>query len=279
MIPSFTIMAIGSALLGAIAAILARRLLKGIKARDILGINFLTMGATLLVISPVFYDFRPSLPAVLLIILIALIDTLANYFFFKTFEETEASVAIPILSLAPVFTFIFGYFFLGDSVKLVTYIFSFFILISIVVFSADFKHFSRFRAQTLQPAILSSFLFGISAIPTKYLLSTLHAINSPTLYMFRAGLIGLFAILFFNFPLRSISARQYRLIFIRGLFVISQWVLLYFALARGNAGVTVTLANITPIFVFIFGVIFLKEKSTVKKVLASILALALSLVI
>ncbi|MBI2888661.1 MAG: DMT family transporter [Candidatus Liptonbacteria bacterium] len=276
---NFTLVAVASALLGSVASILARTLLKDLKSKDILGINFLTMGATLLIISPLFYSFEPSLTSFLLIVLIALIDTLANYFFFKTYEQTEVSVATPILSLAPVFTFAFGWLFLADTVQLSTYVLAFLILAGVVAFSADFKNFSRFRAHTLQPAILSSLLFGISAIPSKYLLSTLHAINAPTLYMFRAGLIALFALLFFNFALRSIEPRQYRLIFFRGLFVISQWVLLYFALSRGNAGVTVTLANITPIFVFVLSAIFLAEKPTMKKVIASILVLALSLII
>ncbi|MCR4328278.1 MAG: DMT family transporter [Patescibacteria group bacterium] len=276
---SFTLIAIGSALLGSIANILARTLLKNLKSRDILGINFLTMGATLLIISPFFYSFTPSIIACSLVILIAFIDTLANYFFFKTFEHTEASVATPILSLAPAFTFLLGWLILDDTVHLSSYVFSFLILIGIIIFSTDFSNFSKFKTATLQPAILSSFLFGISAIPSKYLLSTLEAINSPTLYMFRAGLIALFALLFFNFQLRDITASQYRFIFFRGLFVIGQWTLLYFALTRGNAGVTVTLANITPVFVFILGALFLSEKPTLKKVAASILVLVLSFVI
>ena len=262
-----------SALLGAVASVLARTLLKDLKPRDILGVNFLTMAVTLLVISPIFYSFHPSLEAFTLLVLVAFIDTLANYFFFKTFEQTEASVATPILSLAPVFTFLLSWLVLGDTVKLSTYVLSFLILAGIVAFSADFKNFSKFRTQTLQPAIISSVLFGISAVPSKYLLSTLHAINPPTLYMFRAALIAIFALLFFNFPLSNISAKHYRLIFFRGLFVIGQWVLLYFALAKGNAGVTVILANITPVFVFILAAVFLREKPTVKKVLASVLVL------
>ena len=108
MLPNFTLIALASALLGAVAAILARTLLKDLKSRDILGINFLTMGATLLLLSPLFYYFHPTLKSTALIIIIALIDTAANYFFFKTFEQTEASVATPILSLAPAFTFFFG---------------------------------------------------------------------------------------------------------------------------------------------------------------------------
>ena len=107
MIPelSFTSIAILSALLGAVANIIARTLLRDLRSQDILGINFLTMGATLLLISPLFYSFQPSILVIGLVILIGVIDTVANYFYFKTFEKTGASIATPLLSLAPGFTF------------------------------------------------------------------------------------------------------------------------------------------------------------------------------
>lgn len=276
---SFTLVAVISAAFAAIANIMARTLLKDLKSKEILGINFLSMGVTLLLISPVFYKFNASFISVGLIILIASIDTLANYFYFKTFEKTEASIATPILSLAPVVTFFFGWLFLGDKVNLYTYFIAALILILIVVFSTDFKNFKHFRVTTLKPALAASFLFGISAIPSKYLLDNLHAINAPTLYMLRAGFIALFALLFFGFSIQNITIKQYRFIFIRGLFVIAQWVLLYFALSQGSAGVTITLGNITPIFVFVLSIFILKEKPTIKKVLASGLILALSLII
>ncbi|MEK7583213.1 MAG: DMT family transporter [Patescibacteria group bacterium] len=276
---SFTTIAIISAFFSAIANILARTLLKDIKSKDILGINFLTMGATLVLISPLFYSFQPSLKAMALVALIGLIDTVANYFYFKTFERTEASVATPILSLAPAFTFLFGWLFISDTVSLHTYVFAALIIILIIIFSADFKNFKQFNAYTLTPALIASFLFGISAIPSKYLLNNMHVINAPTLYMFRAGFIAFFALLFFQFSISHITIKQYRIIFGRGLIVITTWVLLYLALSRGNAGVTITLGNITPIFVFILSMIFLREKPTLKKILASGLIIVLSLII
>jgi drug/metabolite transporter (DMT)-like permease len=122
-------------------------------------------------------------------------------------------------------------------------------------------------------------LFGISAIPAKELLTNQAAINSPTLYMYRAALIALFSLIFFRFEINSLSLKQYKLIFARGLFVISQWLLLYYALSKGSAGVTVTLGNITPIFVFILAALFLREKVTIKKALTAVAVLALSLLI
>lgn len=276
---NFTLVAIISSVFGAVANILARTLLKDLKSRDILGINFLTMGITLSLLSPWFYFFHATKVTISLVVLIALIDALANYFFFKTFEQTEASVATPILSLAPAFTFLFSFLFLKDSVPLPTLLLSLGIIISIIIFSIDFENFDQFKISTLKPALISSVLFGISAIPSKFLLSNLHAINSLTLYMFRAGLIALFSLLFLKFPLQNITVKQFRTIFFRGLVVITQWGLLYWALSQGHAGVTITLANITPIFVFFFGALFLKERISIKKVITSVLILAFSLLI
>lgn len=277
---SFTIIAIFSAMFAAVANILARTLLKNLRAQDILGINFLIMAATLLLISPFFYKFNFSLVNMGLVVLVAVIDTAGNYFYFKTFEKTEASIATPILSLAPGFTFLFGWLVLGDVVSVGTYFLAFLIIILVLIFSINFSNLPVFKADTLIPALISSFLFGISAIPSKILLSSnLAAINAPTLYMFRAGFIGIFAFMLFGFKVKKISVKQYSTIFLRGLFVIAQWVLLYFALSQGNAGVSVTLGNITPIFVFILSAIFLREKPTLKKLLVSILILGLSLVI
>lgn len=276
---SFTMIAVASALFGAVSTILARTLLKDLKAKDILSINFFTMGIVLLLISPLFYHFEANIKNMLLIVLIALIDTAANYFFFKTFEQTEASVASPLLSLAPVFTFFFSWIFLADTTTIHSIFISFLILALIIIFSVDFSNYSAFKNITLWPAVLSSFLFGLSSVPSKYLLSTVHAINAPTLYMFRAGFIAIFSILIFNFTISNITTKQYRIIFFRGLVVIFQWVLLYYSLSLGSAGVAITLGNITPIFVFILSMIFLKEKPNLRKIICAFLILMLSLLV
>lgn len=273
---SFTLIAIISAFFAALANILARTLLKNLRSQDILGVNFLTMGVTLLALSSLFYQFTATILTVGLVVLIALIDTAANFFFFKTFEKTEASIATPILSLAPGFTFLLGWLVLGDIVDIKTYFLAALIIVLIIYFSVDFKNFGKFRADTLVPALIASILFGISAIPSKILLDNMAVINAPTLYMFRAGLIALFSLLIFGFSIKRLTISQYQIIFGRGLLVITQWVLLYWALSKGNAGVTITLANITPIFVFMLSIFLLGERPTFKKALTagSIIVLA-----
>jgi drug/metabolite transporter (DMT)-like permease len=275
---NYTLIAIISAFFAAIANILARVLLKKFKSSEMLGVNFLIMAATLLVISPFFYKFTMTFQNIGLVILISLIDTLGNYFYFKTFEKTEASVATPMLSLAPGFTFLFGWLFLGDIVSLQTYMLAAALIVLLVLFSTDFKNLKQFRSSTLLPALASSFLFGISAIPSKVLLNS-NVTNAPTLYMFRAMIIAALAFLIFKKSAFKLLLKDYWFIFFRGLFVIAQWVLLYFALSRGNAGVSVTLGNITPIFVFILSMLFLHEKPTWKKAITCTMILAISIII
>ncbi len=275
---SYPIVAIASAMFAAIASIFAKSLLSHIPAKRLIGTTFLIMAGTLVVFSPLFYLFEANTLSISLLLSIAIIDTVANYFYFKTFEYAEASIATPLLSLAPTFTFFFGIVILRQVDSPITYIAGGGILLLILLFSIDFDQFHAFKSNVLFPGIMSSLLFGLSAIPTKLLLDTYHAINPPTLYMYRSILIGIFASIVYRSS-RTLTLSQYGSLFVRSLFVIAQWLLLYIALSQGSAGISMTLGNITPIFVFFLSVLFLKEKATVKKIITSLLILLLSLVI
>jgi len=272
-----TLIPIASAIFAAIAGILARVLLKGIPTKKILSVNFFIIGATLLIFSPTFYKFVLSGKSILLLLSIAIIDTLGNYFYFKVFEQTEASTAIPILSLAPVVTFLSGAIFLNEHPKPLTVLLCLIVVALVITISTDWKERKRFSSATLYPALISALLFGVSAIPTKYLLTNLAATNAPTLYMLRAGLIAIFALFLFRDSWSKLDIKTYRFIFLRSLFVIGQWLLLYYALTLGSSGVAVTLGNITPVFVLFLGTIFLGERFGWKKVLAALAILAISL--
>jgi drug/metabolite transporter (DMT)-like permease len=265
MAPNFSLIAIGSAFFAAITNIWAKVVLRDIQAKNFLGINFLASAIILGVFSPLFFYFQASLLTFGLLILIALIDSVDNYYYFLTIEKSEVSVATPLLSLAPAFTFLFAWLFLQDMPSIRSLVASVVIIILVVVFSIDFTKFKEFRLATLQPAMMCSLLFGVSAIPSKYLLAQLHATNGLTLYMFRAVFISVFAFLLFKPNFKTITLNHYKHTFLRSIFVIITWGLLYWALTFSHAGVAITLANITPIFVFILGAIFLRERVTWKK--------------
>ena len=272
----FTLLAILAAIFGAIANILARTLLKEIKSRDIIGINFLIMVATLVIFSPKFYFLELTYYSLFLLLSIGVIDLIANYFYFKSFEKSEASFVTPLLSLAPAFSFIFSWALIQEQVSWYQLFLAVGIIAGIIVFSYDFSRKFVINKMALMNCIIASILFGLSAVPSKILLTTLEAVNAPTLYMVRGAFIGICGLVFFSSNISGITLTQYRLIFVRGLFVITQWILIYLALQKGSVGVTMTLINTTPIFVFILAIFFLREKPTVKKMCAAALVLLLS---
>ncbi|MBI4652667.1 DMT family transporter [Candidatus Kuenenbacteria bacterium] len=194
----YTIIAIISALFGAMANVLARVLLKNVKSYNVMGLSFLMVGSTLLMLAPLFYHFNPSWTTIGLLYLIGIIDAAANYFYFKSFEKSEASVASSMLALAPIITFIGAFIFLGTQTSLSKIILAILIMTGIIILSNDFSNFSsgykklnEFHKISIFSPIMASIFFGISSIPSKILLSNLSAINAPTLYIFRATIIGM----------------------------------------------------------------------------------------
>lgn len=276
---NFTTLALLSAIFGALGNVLAPSLLQQFKARHLLTVTFLTMAGILLLLSPWFFHFTITLYNVVLLVIIATLDTAGNYFYFKSFAKAPASLVTPLLALAPAFAFICSWLILNDTVSWFTYVLSALIIGGIILFSLDFSNLKKFSKTTLLPALAAAGLFGSSAIPTKILLTTAEAINAPTLYMLRAGIIGIVALILFGWPRQSLTFKNYQKIFGRSVIVIISWLLLYYALAKGNAGVATTLNNTAPVFVFIISVIFLKEKVTIKKLLTAALVFMLALIL
>lgn len=281
----YRLLAIGAAFFGAIANILARTILKDVKTKDMLGLNFLIMTGTLAVLSPWFFHFQKDGPTigimpitVLFVLLVGFIDLIANYFYFKSFEQSEASVATPILSISPGLVFIFSWFFLGDKVSGYNFILALGIIIGILTISTNFSQVKLSNKNVLLPAFIAAVLFALSAVPSKYLLSN-GLINPPTLYEIRGGIIGICSMLYFGPGLEKLKNDHFKKIFIRSLFVLTQWILLYSALAVGNAGITITLSSTAPVFVLFLGYFFLKEKISLKKFIAAALVICLAFLI
>lgn len=255
-------------------------LLKDVESYNIMGLSFLMVGSTLLVFSPIFYHFTPSWTTIGLLYTIGIIDTVANYYYFKSFEHSDAGIASSMLALAPIITFIGAFLFLGTQTSLVTVLLAIFVMISITTLSSSTPlNLKSLHKTSLFAPILASVCYGLSSIPSKALLSNLNAINAPTLYMFRATIIGMCSFIFMRPNMQKITFHHYRLIWLQGLLAIITWISLYYALSKGNPGITMTLANTTPVFTIILGAMLLRERVTVKKLLSTILILGFSAII
>jgi len=285
----YRLLAILSAFFGAISDIMARTILKNIntniqkqedhkiKAQDILGLNFLIMTGTLAILSPCFFQIDVKANTMFgmsttipIVIFVSLLDLVANYYYFKSFENCEVSIATPILSLSPGFVFILSWIFLGDSFNIIQFFIALCIIFGVILLSMEkINNEAINTSNKLYPPIIASVLFALSAIPTKYLLVN-NLINAPTLYEIRGGIIGLFAIMYFGSGIEKLNNNHFKHLFIRSIFVIIQWICLYLSLSLGNAGISITLSRITPVFALIIGITLLTEKITSKKIITAI---------
>ncbi|MBI4652666.1 DMT family transporter [Candidatus Kuenenbacteria bacterium] len=64
--------------------------------------------------------------------------------------------------------------------------------------------------------------------------------------------------------LQNLRLKEYKLIWFQGVLAIFTWVSFYYALSKGNPGITITLANTTPMFTILLGALLLREKITKK---------------
>lgn len=268
---NYTTLALLSAVFAAIANVSARTLLRQLKVNDMFGISFLSVAGLLLLGAPWFYQFDVSTRSVLLLASIVGLDTIGNFFYFKSFERHEASTITPILALSPTFAFIGSWLLLDLAEPWYMYVIAGIIMIAVVWFSMDRK-----RILFIMPALVTAACFGLSVLPTKLLLSD-GTTNAPTLYMLRAALIGFITLLVFGTRLKNVTKKQFGFIILRSAIVSTSWILFYYALAQGDVGIVSTLGATAPVFVFIIGVAFLKEKMTLKKFLAAGLIVVLSL--
>lgn len=273
---SYTTLALLSAVFAAIANVSARTLLQRLKVQDMFGISFLSVAGLLLLAAPWFYHFEISVRSVGLLAVIIILDTTANFFYFKSFQRHEASAVTPLLSLSPAFAFLASWLFLSLTEPWYMYVIAAAITVGVILFSLDLSKGKKFDTSMVLPALITAICFGFSALPTKLLLTDLTT-NAPSLYMLRAGLIGLITLFIFGTRLRHVSKQQFGLIILRSAIVSTSWILFYYALAQGDVGIVSTLGATAPVFVFIIGVAFLKEKMTLKKFLASGLIVVLSL--
>lgn len=280
---NFTVIALISAFFAALSNIFARILLKNVKGYNIMGLSFLMVGSTLLIFSPIFYQFSPNWVSIGLLYTIGILDAAANYFYFKSFEQSEASVATSLLALAPIITFIGAFIFLGTKTSPINFVLAILIMTGIIFLSSDsssnVKDIKQIHNHSLFAPFMASILFGISSIPSKMLLSNLNAINAPTLYMFRATIIGMISFIFMRPNLQELNLKQYNVIWLQGLLAILTWTSLYYALSKGDPGITMTLANTTPAFTIILGALFLGEKITKRKIISVLLILSFSVLI
>lgn len=273
---------LGSAGAAAIAHLLGKRATGGRAAEEVEAVNFTIMAlmlAGVLALFPALFHLHLSWVGAALLLLLAAIDAVGNHFLFKTYRQSHASVAVPLLSLAPAFAFPVAWLSplphedAGMAIAL-GYVATFLVM----AVSVDWRNLRHFREVTFLPAILASLCFGLSAVPTRYLLREWDELNAPTLYMIRALLIAAMGYAVWGRrAMAHLPMAQIKMMSLRAVFVIGQYLLLYQALTLSSVGVALTLANVTPAIVLLASVAFLGEAWSWRRIAPAAMAIAAAL--
>jgi len=198
--------------------------LKHIKSHEIVGINFLIIMASLIFLSPFFFEYKFSDKIIIPLFWVIIFDMSANYFFFSMFKKINSANKSAIISMISTFSFVIGWLFW---IKIISYYVTF--LIFIIFFVISFLILKNHFFKIFKLLFWANFFYFCSSLPSGIILFDLKLMNAPTLYMVRAGAIGIFATLF-SANLQKLTQKEYKMIFLRGLLVIGQWVSMYLAL-------------------------------------------------
>ena len=203
--------------------------LKNIKGQDIIGINFLIITGAMLSFSPFFFKYNFNEEAIIYFLWVVVLDMSANYFYFKIFEKLKKSIHSIIISLVTTLIFFLGWLFWDDLLSWQFLLLSILLMLIITSLTISFKNFKKIIVLLL----FTLFFYFCSSLPSQIILTFYGIINAPTLYMIRAGAIGLLGILYKG-NLQKLTIKQYKLIFVRGILIIGQWVTMYTALIQAS---------------------------------------------
>jgi uncharacterized membrane protein len=246
-----------SAFAGAVAAVLARRILTRTSSAELLGLNFAVIAVTMLPFAPFVMQLDVTGRNVWYLAAIIVVDAAANFALFEAIRRSPLAAALPTLALVPAFSLLFAFWFFPNDLSGLIVVGA----INGIALIAFLQHRSaktdnpksndepdqpapQSRTPAVAVALLAAMLFGLTANLSKVLLAETTT-NPFGLYWVRA--IGIAAIgLLIARPARPSQLLQP--IFRRGVWVIAQWISFLAALGAGSIVAVTTLAYMLPVW-------------------------------
>lgn len=270
-----------SAFSGALAALLTKRTLRFAPTRDYLSVNFAVLFVLLLPFAPWLFALNLTPGAVALLLLTALIDVPANYFYFRAFEVLDAGPASVLLSLAPLFALAVAPLAGMAGALDVAVVGGILLTVAgVTILNRATKSTSDSIPATRRAGhirflipLASSALFGVNVYLVKYILSS-DVTNPYTFYLIRTLIIAILSHLLWRPALGWVTPCALIAVAGRGIFVVGKWLLFLYAVAQGAPALVQTAGEVTPLFVVILAALFLKEPLTHAKLFGAALVVA-----
>lgn len=272
----------GAALINAVMNVFLKVLFNNASTKELAPLSFLLGFITMAFFSPIYFHFIYSLNTIIILLLIFILDSFANYFYYRSIEVSEVSYVSIYLSLSPIFTLLVSTFIINILPL------SFIIAVAGIVMSIYTLNLNGgtgivdpfldiFKNKNYL-GLFAAIFFGVSAVLTKVVFDS-NSINPSTLFLFRSAFIFLVFLLLMRPKFWQLDFNTVILAWVRVLFIIGYMLLYLYAISFGNVVTAVTISSIYPMFVLMFSHFLFKEKITFQKTASILSVLAFTLLL
>ncbi|MDP2925347.1 MAG: DMT family transporter [Nanoarchaeota archaeon] len=196
---------------------------------------------------------------------IVFISILANILTYYSLKRENLSVLEPVRMLQPLFTILLAVILYSSERKLSVFVLA--IIASIALISGHIKKHHLVYDKYIIAALFGSLFFAIELVMSKSILSYY---NSFTFYFLRCLMIFLITLAIFR-PKVSMDKKTKFMICIIAIIWVSFRIIMYYGYEAYGIVFTTIMFILTPVFIFIFAKIFLKEKITIRHIISAII--------
>lgn len=240
--------------------------------------SFLALVLVMIPLTFFFWNIEPQayeLKNISIFLLVILASILANLLIFYSLKREDVSEIEPIRLMQPLFTillaFIFSFFFSVYSAERKFSILGLALIASISLIASHIKRYHLVYNKYIIAALIGSFLFALELVASKLILSYY---SSLTFYFLRCLSVFMITGIIFHKKITSIQNKTKILILITGAIWVAYRLILYYGYLVYGVIFTTILLILAPVFIYLFASIFLKEKITLRNIIASVIIVA-----
>jgi drug/metabolite transporter (DMT)-like permease len=231
--------------------------------------GFLAIILVMLPLTYFFWNIKPEaylLKNIILFIFVIISALIANLLAFYSLKNVKLTELEPIRLMQPLFTILLAIIFF-NSERHWTIVILALVASSALVISHIRKSHLKYDKYAIS-MLLSSLFFGIELVASKPLLPYY---SSFTFYFVRCLFIFIITWCVFKTSIKVLDRKKELMIFAVAIMWVIYRILLYYGYSLYGVVFTTILFILTPIFIFIFARIFLKEKLTLRNIITAII--------